>query len=205
MDRFWSGRTGSSFEEHLRTDTSSSVDDLVEAWHRTVGYGVNLVVNFVPRPKGDLSPREVERFARAAKILRSSYATNLALGAHASAGSAAEGHGPEMAIDGSHATWWEALGGAGSAWIEVKLGRPVRLDRIVLGEALQRGQNVESFRVLRQEGSGWWPLAEGLTIGHKRISRFPPVTATGIRVEMSSRPPVTLRDLGLYLGAGGEA
>lgn len=203
MDRFWSGRTGLGFEEHLRTDTSSSVDDVVAAWHRTVGHGVNLVVNFVPRPRGDLPPLEVERFARAGEILCSTYETNLALGARALAGSAATGHGPEMAVDGSPATWWEASGGTGDAWIEVSLGRPMRLDRIVLGEALQRGQNVESFRVLRRDGSGWQPLAEGLTIGHKRIARFPPVTATGIRVELSSGgSPVALRNLGLYLGAG---
>lgn len=199
MDRFWSGATNLPFG-HGR-DTAHSTEEIVEAYHRTVGRGYNLVVNFVPQPNGNLAPIEVERFARAGKILRRAYAENLISGGHAIAGCAVPGHEPQHAIDGKPDTWWQGTIGVSAPWVEVDLGRSVTFDRAVVQEAIVTGQAVEAYRLLWWDGKQWRKACEGTTIGHKRIDIFSPVTASRIRLDLTAtRGTATVRNLGLYLG-----
>jgi len=130
MDRFWSGATGLSFGDHLRTDTAHSAQDVVDAWHRAVGYGVNLVVNFVPRPGGDLPAAEVAGFGRAGEFLRRMYAHDVPRGATVTASGAAPGRSAQNGLDGDPATFWQASEGSARAWLEVDLGRAARFDRV---------------------------------------------------------------------------
>jgi alpha-L-fucosidase len=182
MDRYWSGATGLSFTEHLRTDTAHSAVEVVEAWHRTVGYGFNLVVNFVPRPRGDLPPAEVARFAEAGNTLRRTYEHDLAAGVAVTASGSAEGGGVQR--------------------VDADLGEPRKIDRVVLQEAIVGGQTVESFRILCRAGTGWRELSTGHTIGHRRVAVFPPLEVSAVRVEMTAAGgPVRLRKVGVYLGA----
>lgn len=200
MDRFWSGATGLRFAEHLRTDTAHSAEEVVAAWHRTVGYGFNLVVNFVPGPRGNLASTEVARFAQAGNVLRRTYAEDLARAVVAAASSSAAGHGPQCAVDGDPATWWQAMTGSAAAWLEVDLGRALRFDRVVLQEAITQGQTIASYRVRVGTGESWREVSTGQTIGRQHIAAFPPLTASRLRVELTTTgAPATLRKLGLYL------
>jgi alpha-L-fucosidase len=199
MDRFWSGETRLKFEEHLKKDTAHSAEEVLAAWHRTVGYGLNLVVNFVPRPRGDLPPAEVERFAQAGRTLRRVYARNLASAGTATASSSAAGHGPAQAVDGNPATWWEATGSDRTARLELDLGHEVEFDRVALREAITQGQAIAAFRVLAKCGGAWQPLCTGGTVGRQRIAVFRSLRASCLRVEMTTTGrPATLREMGLY-------
>ena len=81
------------------------------------------------------------------------------------------------------------------------LGRAVRFDRVVLQEAITQGQTIASYRVLAGAGEGWQEVCAGQTIGHQRIAAFPPLTASRLRVELTTTgAPATLRKLGLYRG-----
>ncbi len=173
MDRFWSGETGLTFAEHLGKDTAHTAEEVVEAWHRTVGYGLNLVVNFVPRPGGDLPPSEVESFAQAGERLKRMYAEDLAGGAAVTAG----------------AGWWQ-----------VDLGDEVEFDRVVLREEVTRGQSIDGFRVLAGDGKGWKEVCAGGTVGRQRIAVFAPVRASRVRAKFrTTGEPGRLRSVGVYL------
>ena len=201
MDRFWSGATRLGFEEHLKKDTAHTAEDVVAAWHRTVGYGLNLVVNFVPRPRGDLPPAEVERFSQAGKTLRRIYARNLAIAGTATASRSTAGHGPGQAVDGNPATWWEASDSARTAWLEMDLGQEVEFDRLALREAITQGQAIAAFRLLAKRGGGWEQVCAGGTVGRQRIALFRPLRASRVRVELTTTGrPATLREIGLYRG-----
>ena len=201
MDRFWSGQTGFGFEEHLSTDTACTAEEVVEAWHRTVGFGFNLVVNFVPRPAGDLPPAEVESFARAGGILRCTYADNLADATCATASTSAAGHGAEHAVDGNSDTWWEAADKSADAWLQIDLEREAELDRLVLREAITNGQTIAAFRLLVEVGGEWQEVCSGGTVGRQRIAVFPPISVSRLRVALATTgAPATLRDVGLYRG-----
>ncbi|HEY6785340.1 MAG TPA: hypothetical protein VI159_10325, partial [Gemmatimonadales bacterium] len=67
-------------------------------------------------------------------------------------------------------------------------------------EEIERGQAIEAFTIETDDGSGWKLLAQGTTIGAKRIVRVNHVIAARVRIRMQSsfgRP--SLADVGLYL------
>jgi alpha-L-fucosidase len=72
-------------------------------------------------------------------------------------------------------------------------------------EWLNDGQHVEHFRLEIGEGNHWRPIVEGHEIGHKRIDRFPPVTASRVRLNiLSSSAEAHIREFQLFL-LGGDA
>jgi alpha-L-fucosidase len=167
-----------------------------------VGYGFNLVVNFVPRPRGDLAPAEVERFSQAGRTLRRIYADNLASAGIATASSSAAGYGPGQALDGNPVTWWEASGSDRTAWLEIDLGQQAEFDRLALREAITQGQAIAAYRFLAKDGAGWQQICAGGTVGRQRIAVFRPLRASRVRAELTTTGvPVTLRELGLYRGS----
>ncbi|MCX4732476.1 alpha-L-fucosidase [Streptomyces sp. NBC_01363] len=62
---------------------------------------------------------------------------------------------------------------------------PYTFDRIAVREDVRHGQRVERFAVEARVGGSWRRIAEGTTIGHRRIlSLATPVTATSVRVKV---------------------
>ncbi|MFE2932649.1 alpha-L-fucosidase [Streptomyces sp. NPDC059278] len=62
---------------------------------------------------------------------------------------------------------------------------PYTFDRIAVREDIRHGQRVERFAVEARVGGRWQRIAEGTTIGHRRIlSLAAPVTATSVRVKV---------------------
>lgn len=57
---------------------------------------------------------------------------------------------------------------------------------VVLGEDLSRGQHVENFTVEAYSDGEWHPVADGTTIGRKRILSFPGMAADSMRVNVQS-------------------
>jgi len=55
-----------------------------------------------------------------------------------------------------------------------------------LQEAIDHGQSVERYRLEGWTGGGWQVLSRGTTIGHKKLDRFPAVTATRVRLTVES-------------------
>ena len=55
----------------------------------------------------------------------------------------------------------------------------------MLQEAIALGQRVEGWTVAAEIDGQWKPIAQGTTIGRKRIARVDPITAKKIRVEIT--------------------
>jgi alpha-L-fucosidase len=72
---------------------------------------------------------------------------------------------------------------------------PYTFDRVQVGEDIRRGQRVERFAVQARVEGAWRTIAEGTTIGYRRIVTLPePVTARAVRVvvkESRSTPHLT--------------
>jgi alpha-L-fucosidase len=56
---------------------------------------------------------------------------------------------------------------------------------IVLQEYIKLGQRVQSFTVEAWKDNAWQKVAEGTTIGYKRILRIEPVKTSRIRVNIT--------------------
>ena len=52
----------------------------------------------------------------------------------------------------------------------------------ILQEDLSQGQRIRAYRIEAKVGGKWKAVAQGTSVGHKRIEAFEPVEASGFRV-----------------------
>ena len=73
------------------------------------------------------------------------------------------------------------------------------VNTVVLEENISHGQRIEEFAVMAHTGDEWRKVADGTTVGHKRIITFPDVVADGIRIDiLSSRATPEVEVSGAY-------
>ena len=71
-------------------------------------------------------------------------------------------------------------------FIELKLSSDQLIDRVWIREDLTAGQKAQEFRVLAQTQSGWTEVANGTSVGRKRIAVFAnQVDALAVRVAVT--------------------
>jgi alpha-L-fucosidase len=97
--------------------------------------------------------------------------------------------GADKAVDGDPKTYWATEDGTTAAMIEIELDPAKPFDRVVLAEPTWLGQRVKKWRISvpaqpSNNHRDWTVLAEGTTIGHKRIVRVPETAAKHLRIEI---------------------
>ncbi len=184
-----------------------SVRQLVDIYYKSAGRNGVLLLNVPPDKRGLIHEADAARLREFRRVLDETFATNLASGAVASADlPSATGHPAAAVVDGDRHTWWTPAEEAYAAVLELDLHEPRTFDRAMLGEAIELGQRVRSFAIEARVGGAWRPIAEGTTIGHKRLLRFAPVTARRVRLivrDCRARP--ALAEVGLYKASAGES
>jgi alpha-L-fucosidase len=180
-----------------------SVDKLVEIYEQSVGRGANLLLNIPPDRRGLIPDVDAGRLREFGRRIAGTYETDLARQANARAEQTRGGSSSFAAAqvnDGNPATYWSTDDGVTSGTLTLEWARPVRLDRLVIQEAIALGQRVESWTIEGETGQAWGPLARGTTIGHKRIATFPPVTLTRVRLTIDkARGSLAIASVGAYL------
>ncbi len=78
---------------------------------------------------------------------------------------------------------WEAISN-GERTYKLKSGSEINV--VMLQEDIARGQRVEAFSVEAQTADGWKEIAQGTTVGYKRLLRFPDVKANQLRIKIKS-------------------
>jgi alpha-L-fucosidase len=180
-----------------------SADKLMELYERSVGHNASFILNIPPDKRGLFTDLEVSTLKDFGERRQSLYGQNLAAGATLTASSSLPDHSADAALDGKYETYWEAAPRGDSdapVTLEINLARQVTYKRIVLQEQIRRGQRVEAFTIEAQEPDGQWrKLAEGTTIGYKRIIAIPETSATHLRIRFDGfRVAPTIAEVELY-------
>ncbi|MBN2310569.1 MAG: alpha-L-fucosidase [Candidatus Hydrogenedentes bacterium] len=194
-NKYWFYRTNTE-------DSVRSVEEVLDLYYKSVGRGTVLLLNVTPDRRGQLPEKDVSVLREVWRILSETFETNLAAGKPAAA-SATRGADPAFdsakAVDEDPDTYWATDDGVTTGWIEVDLGGPVTFNRSMAQEAIALGQRVESYRVQAWDGGQWNDVAAGTTIGHKRLDRFPDVTAAKVRLEITgAKACPAIRAFGLF-------
>jgi len=109
-------------------------------------------------------------------------------------------YGAENVLDGAPETYWATDDGVTTATLELAFEEPALCDRIRLEEFLPLGQRVRAFEVEGKCGTEWRPLAQGTTIGARRIVVFPAMELTAVRVRVrDARACPALASVKLFL------
>lgn len=139
-----------------------SVDDLVDLFFSSVGRNSKLLLNVPPTRDGLFHDTDAARLAGLRGRLDALFADDLA--------------------SGGEVRWSR---GAGTGLVgEMDLLRPGRVAIVELREDVTRGQTLARHRVEGRDEGGWTVLAEGTTVGYRRLHRLEATRLSSLRITL---------------------
>ncbi len=190
-------------------DRVKSPQELVDLYYRSVGRNCVLLLNIPPDRRGRFHENDVAALREARSILAETFETDLAAGAEVRATSWRQAHpkfAPANVVDGEAETYWAAEEDDRAPSLDLVLPEVREFDRILLQEPIRLGQRIASFSLQARVGSEWRNIADGTTIGYKRLLRFPLVRADALRIMIrASRGTPALSTVGLYRASPRES
>ncbi len=176
---------------------------LLNYYYTSVGRNSILMLNVAPDRRGKFSDASLVRLREFRAALDSIFKRDFAAGRPATATNV-RGNDPAFgagaAVDGDKATYWATDDGVTTASLEVDLGSEVEFNVIRTEEMISLGQRVERYRVEIPDGTGWRTIAQGSTIGYRKLDRIPKVKAAKVRLTiLAARACPTIRGFGLHL------
>lgn len=157
----------------------------MEIYYRSVGRNANLLLNVPVDRRGLIHANDSMRLMDFKKMREAVFTNDLAMGSEVSA-SNVRGKSHKFSAtnltDGNADTYWTTDDNVTYASVTINLGKPVRFNRLVLGEYIALGQRVQSFKVEYFDGDRYRELDRQTTIGYKRILTFPLVKSSQLRI-----------------------
>lgn len=178
-----------------------TTEEILDIWYRSVGGNSVFLLNIPPNRDGLFSQRDVEVLRSLGRVLKKTFASNLASGAMARA--SAE-RGPEYAarfmLDGNTETCWMPPDWTRQAEVTITLPEERRFNRIVFQEQIADfSQRISRFAIDAFVAEDWKEIAAGTTVGYKRICRTSVVRSDRLRIRiLDSRVCPTISTFGLY-------
>lgn len=139
-----------------------SLKHLADIYFQSVGYNSVLLLNIPPDRRGLINEADVTRLKEFAEYRKQAFADDRVK------------EGQKL---------WEAISN-GERTYKLKSGSEINV--VMLQEDIAKGQRVEAFSVEAQTADGWKEIAQGTTVGYKRLLRFPDVKANQLRIKIKS-------------------
>ena len=162
---------------HQQEDSAvKTLKQLAHIYFSSVGMNSSLLLYIPPNKEGRLSDADVKRIDEFGNFVKAYNSKNIVLPRQ------------KFVVDDD-------------AVITVKLNTNESFSSVLLQEDIQQGQRVESFVIEALTNQSWTKIAEGTTIGYKRILLLDkPIKATHLRVRITqSRGQVVLKSVKAHL------
>ncbi|MBN2029967.1 alpha-L-fucosidase [bacterium] len=175
---------------------------LVDIYYRSVGRNGVLLLNIPPDKRGLFHEKDIQVLKEFREILDETFKVNLAEGKHVVSSNYRLNHekfSPANMLDGDNRTYWATDDGTFQATLEIDLENEILFDRVMIQEPIKLGQRISEFSVECDVQNEWTPIAQGMTVGHKRILRIQPVQTRKVRLiitESNNIPAIS--NFGLY-------
>lgn len=152
-----------------------SLTELVEIYFNSVGKNSVLLLNIPPDKRGLIHEVDANRIKEFAAYIKGVFANNQ--------------------INKSKQKWTAAIGDAK----EYKTKKNTLVNTFLIQEDISKGQRVEKFTVELFTNGTWTQVAEGSTIGYKRLLSFAKSKAEKARVTIRSARGIShITNVGLY-------
>lgn len=152
-----------------------SLENLVDIYYKSVGRNSVLLLNIPPDTRGLIHDIDVQRILELRQYIDEAFTTSLA---------------------DSPRKIWKAESGD-SKVLDVR--KDTVFNTLMVKEDISKGQRVESFVLEAMSENGWTTIAEGTTIGYKRMLKFPEVRTDRIRLTITStRKTAHIQEIALY-------
>lgn len=184
-------------------DKVKTTAQLAEIYYKSVGRNANLILNVPPDRRGHIAPEDSLALMKFREWREKSFDDNLAIYANSiEATNVRGGHSKFAAhhlIDGNKNTYWATDDNITQASLTITFDKPIIFNNLLLKEYIQLGQRISSFNLEVWKNGQFVKVAEGTTIGHKRILRFPKQTTTKVRLNITaSKACPVLSEIQLY-------
>ena len=145
------------------------LEDLMEMYYKSVGRNSTLIIGLTPDPEGLLPEADVQRLKEWGNEINRRFGDPLV-----------------------------SVSGKGNK-ITLKPAKPVLINHVIIREDLRYGESVRAYQVAGLINGKWKILANGESIGNKRIEKFDEVRISKLRliIKNSVREPV-IKDLSIY-------
>ncbi|MBI5771292.1 MAG: alpha-L-fucosidase [Verrucomicrobia bacterium] len=182
-----------------------TVSHLLQIYFESVGRGATLNLNLPPDRRGQIPAGNVATLREFGRVLRETFARNLAAGATATATNT-RGRDATFApanvlpkSPSSPPLYWSTDDTALTPTLTLDLARPTTFDVVRLREHIAVGQRVDTFTIEIWERESWRQIAAGTAIGGQRLVRlFSPVTTTKVRVRFSAVACPAISEVSLF-------
>lgn len=162
-----------------------SLEHLVDIYYSSVGRNGNWLLNLPVDRRGLIHENDVQQLQALKTYTDKAFAHNLAFGKKATA-SNVRGNEPVYAagqvLDGKKDTYWATNDEVTSATLEIDLGKVTTFNCILLQEYINLGQRVKEFSLEAWNGNEYKEVANGTTIGNRRLLRLPVTAASKVRL-----------------------
>lgn len=152
-----------------------SLANLTNIYFQSVGYNSVLLLNIPPDKRGLIHENDVRRIKELAGYVKKTFAENQ--------------------VQKGETVWTAEVG-------EVKVydvKNNALVNTFLIQEDIAKGQRVEGFTVEIYNNGVWRHVAEGTTVGYKRLIRFSDSNAEKVRVTINaSRGTANITNVGLY-------
>lgn len=146
---------------------------LMEIYYNSVGANANFLLNIPPTPEGKIAEKDLETLLAMGAQLEIDFNENLADGSIVTDNRHLDkNHTGQMALSEYPDSYWHSGDDPEGSELILDLGDEYDIDKIVLGENIRTGQQIEKFTLYAQVKGKWKKLASETTIGYKRICRF---------------------------------
>ena len=171
---------------HAEEDSQvKSRQQLLDVYYKSVGRNGVLLLNLPPDRRGLFHENDIQALQELKTTLDETFSVNLASGKSVQAPNQrlTQTHfAPGNIVDEDPATFWAAADPDREATLEIELGGPVKFDRILMQEPIHLGQRISEFEIQAHFKSKWFQVAQGTTIGYKRLLRIPTVQADKLQI-----------------------
>lgn len=136
--------------------------DLMKIYYRSVGHNSTLIMGLTPDPRGLLPNADVKRLEEWGKAIRKTFSNPIA---------STSGMGDQILLP---------------------LKSPKTIKNIVIQEQIAKGQRVRAYSIHALRKGKWTTIAQGQSIGHKRIHKIDPIEVEALKLQISEKilPPI---------------
>jgi len=175
-------------------------EELFQIYLTSVGRGGTLLLNLAPDRRGRIPEEDVASLMAWREMVDAAFKDDIAMEAtYTASSSRGRGFGVE-AMQGDDNDYWATNDGITSGDVCLRWDAPVTAKYIVIEEHIALGQRVREFAIDVKKNGAWHQVAEGTTVGYKRIIPFEEATITNeIRIRfINARGPLTITRIAVY-------
>jgi len=187
------------FYHASENDKVKSLAQLLDIYFHSVGNGTSLNLNIPPDRTGKINKVDSLRLMEFHHYLGKAFANNLLKTSQATAGNT-RGNSYKISnvTDNNPETYWACNDATCNTAVEFKFKHPQAINCISIQEYIALGQRIKGFSIAVQTNGKWKKVAEGATIGYKKLVRFSTVKTNKIRINFEAMACPAISEIAGY-------